>query len=235
MPSSVITLATLLGKPEFHPTKRMEFKAEDAVLSHIRSRRSTDLFPVTTDDLTTLLERHVEELDIYADLSPYGSGVEGLTIFLPSRRPIVKVACALSESRNENRLRSTLAHEYGHVVLHDPLFQRKAQDSLFDARSEFLQVSYRDGYSAPSGGDLFEYQAWFMCGALLMPLTELELRVQQLAERESSYSAIWQHSELGQAAIAHVADAFSVSEILARIRLIKAGLITEEEPSPSLF
>lgn len=235
MPSEVLTLSELLGKPEFQPTKRMDSTAEQIVMAHVQSRRSADLFPLSTDDLTTLIEKFAEELDTYADLGEFGEGVEGLTLFRPRAKPIVRVSGLLNESSNENRLRSTLAHELGHVLLHDPLFQRKAQESLFDTSVQYLQVCYRDGAESLGQGDLFEYQAWYMCGALLMPISELTARVTAKAQASDSYSEIWHDSALGQEVIEDASSWFCVSKALARIRLLKTSLIVETEPSPALF
>lgn len=235
MPTEVVTLTHLLGKPEFQPTKRMDAMAEHVVMAHVRSRRSSDFLPVSTDDLTTLIEKHTEELDAYAELEEFGDGVEGLTLFQPGAKPIVRVSVRLSEKSNENRLRSTLAHELGHVLLHDPLFQRKAQGSLFDSTVRYSQVCYRDGFDAQGQGDLFEYQAWYMCGALLMPISELTARVSYKAQAFGCYSEIWQYSNLGQELIEDASSWFGVSRALARIRLLKSGFLSEAEPSPSLF
>src|SRR6185312_12486302 len=81
-------------------------------------------YPVGTEDLKTLIERDTEDLDVYADLSSYGAEVEGVTEFNPGRRPSVKIRSQLTEdSRYENRLRTTLTHEYGHVRFHGYLFE----------------------------------------------------------------------------------------------------------------
>jgi|CXWL01.1.fsa_nt_gi hypothetical protein len=235
MADKVLTLTELLGKPEFQPTRRMDAIAENAIMTHVRERRSLNHFPITTDDLTTLLEVRVEELDLYANLTDYGPGVEGLTLFRPGIKPIVKIAAVLTEAHNENRLRSTLAHEFGHVLLHDPIFQQRSQNSLFDSGTQYMQVCYRDGIDKASVGDLFEFQAWFICGSLLMPQSELNSRVIALATSESSFSEIWQHSQLGLKMIEEMSSGFAVSRSLARIRLLKTGLLTEAEPCPALF
>ena len=89
-------------------------------------------FPVKTDDLAVLIEQKAS-IDSYADLSEEGADVEGVTEFGPGKRPMVKIAGFLSVAPNmENRLRTTLTHEYGHVHFHEFLFAAKAQTpSLF--------------------------------------------------------------------------------------------------------
>ncbi len=45
--------------------------------------------------------------------------MEGVTDFCPGEKPTVRIAHQLSEEpRRENRLRTTLTHEYGHVKFH---------------------------------------------------------------------------------------------------------------------
>ncbi len=81
-------------------------------------------YPVETEALKTLIERDAEDLDVYADLSAYGHDVEGVTEFRPGSKPAVKIAAELTEdSKRENRLRTTLTHEYGHVRFHSYLFE----------------------------------------------------------------------------------------------------------------
>ncbi|HZH98580.1 MAG TPA: ImmA/IrrE family metallo-endopeptidase [Fimbriimonadaceae bacterium] len=187
---------------------------------------------MSTSDLTTLLEEYVSELDLYADLSDYGD-VEGATFFAKGGKPVVKISAALSEAPNENRLRSTLAHEFGHVFLHDPMFQRRAQQGSFEEESPVLQVSFRDGFS--SSTDLFEHQAWCVCGALLMPIGELSRIVGGMAAAANHYSDIYLYSDLGLRIHAFVAKHFGVSKDLAGVRLLRAKVVTDQQPRPALF
>lgn len=236
MGSEFVTLAKLCGKPDFWPHKRLIACAETLVCNHLRKRKAGQaLFPITVDDLTTLIEDHVAHIDLYEDISSYGTGVEGLTEFAVGCKPTVLIAPELSESRNQNRLKSTLAHELGHVILHDPMFQSKNQEGLFDSKVVVRQVSYRDGDVTESQGDLFEFQAWFFCRALLMPATEVQRLLQDLRTSENCYSDIWAESDLGTLAIQKLATHFGVSTALAKIHLLKTGSIVKNQPGPSLF
>lgn len=236
MASEPVTLTKLLGKPDFQPDKRLIGQTETLIVPHIRKRRPADqLFPVTTDDLTTLLEEHVDQLDLYDDLTHYGSGVEGLTLFSFGKRPTVRIAPELSEATNKNRLKSTIAHELGHVVLHDPMFQSRNQSGLFDASTTAYQVSFRDGDSSASQSDIYEYQAWFFCRALLMPHSEVGRLIQERRNVSGHISDIWHESALGHEIVHSLALHFGVSEALARIHLIKIGALSKDAPPPSLF
>ncbi len=80
--------------------------------------------PIPTDALMNLIERDARDLDCYADLTTAGPGVDGLTRFSPGSKPKVRIARELSEpGKNEHRLRTTLSHEYAHVMLHSPLWE----------------------------------------------------------------------------------------------------------------
>ena len=115
-------------------TKRFEtrpYYAEHEIDEHcedIMSRFLSDMgrpgaYPMSTDDLTVLIERDVSELDLYANLSSEGRNVEGVTEFHRKKKPSVRIARYLTgQPSRENRLRSTPAHEYGHVIFHNFLW-----------------------------------------------------------------------------------------------------------------
>lgn len=80
--------------------------------------------PIPTDALMNLIERDAEDLDLYADLSNEGPSVDGLTRFFHGSKPKVLIAQELSlPGRSEHQLRTTLSHEYAHVMLHDRLWE----------------------------------------------------------------------------------------------------------------
>ena len=72
---------------------------------------------------TLLIERDAADLDIASDLSDDTYETFGVTLFHRGGKPTVKIARKLWEQRSHsNRLRITLAHEYGHVMLHAWLY-----------------------------------------------------------------------------------------------------------------
>jgi hypothetical protein len=80
-------------------------------------------FPISTDDLTIMLEQATFDFDLYADLRSLGADVEGVTEFSSDRLPCVRISKELSlDCRSQRRLRTTLAHEYAHVKLHSFLW-----------------------------------------------------------------------------------------------------------------
>jgi hypothetical protein len=109
----------------------LDEECEHIITSFMQELYGRLIFPIPTEDLTKLIERDADDLDQYSDLSDEGSDVEGITYFRPGQKPIVRIASGLFEhSRSENRLRTTLSHEYGHVKYHDPLWQRVKKPTL---------------------------------------------------------------------------------------------------------
>ena len=101
-------------------------ECESRVASFLRHRHGGVRYPLSTNDLTILLEQETSDLDLYADLAAEGTGslsgnraIEGVTEFVPGDKPRVRIARHLSEDpAREHRLRTTLAHELGHVWFH---------------------------------------------------------------------------------------------------------------------
>ena len=154
-------------RPHYKP-QELDDECESLIVGFLRKTRREAHFPVDTEDLKNLIERDAEELDCYADLSAYGVNVEGLTEFRPGKKPIVRIAKALTEDeRYENRLRTTLTHEYGHVHFHAYLY------SMGSSQTEILQnqqpqrlISKRDDPLDGQESDWMEWQARYACGAV---------------------------------------------------------------------
>jgi len=103
---------------------------------------------------------------------------------------------------SEARRRFTLAHEYGHFVLHRPHFLRPVYDYYSSPRTSNRQVLGQE----PSRRSRLEYQANLFAGQLLMPTGYLSRFLQS-------------HHEADGDVIAAVAKAFHVSRQAACIRL----------------
>jgi hypothetical protein len=112
------TTGRFAERPYYKP-EELDQECESIMVGFLRSIYREVKFPVATEDLKKLIERDADDLDCYADLSEYGADVEGVTEFYPGRKPVVKIAAELTEdARRENRLRTTLTHEHGHVHFH---------------------------------------------------------------------------------------------------------------------
>ncbi|MBI3973614.1 MAG: hypothetical protein HY332_20255 [Chloroflexi bacterium] len=105
-------------RPHYDPDEiDRECEAVATVFLAARYRRVS--YPLSTNDLTILLEQRTSDLDLYAELDDEGDDAEGVTEFVPGQKPRVRIARRLSEtSARGHRLRTTLAHELGHVLFH---------------------------------------------------------------------------------------------------------------------
>lgn len=215
-------------RPHYTP-QELDTECDKIVSTFLRKKYGRAEYPITTDDLTILIEEKAD-LDSFADLSGEGIDVEGLTEFRPGKRPVVRIAASFSELNRENRLRTTLTHEYGHVHFHQFMFDSVTQSlSLFPAPSN-PQVNRCNRHSivnAPTT-DWIEWQAGYACGALLMPVTVLDETARQHCHAAGvAYRDIGARSHEGIALIEAVANRFQTSKDAARVRLIKRGLVID--------
>ena len=138
----------------FFTERELDSDCERLIRELLQKRYGKIEYPVMTDDLTVLIENHDAELDCYADLRTYGDDVEGVTEFFPDKGPKVSISEQISgDDRRENRYRTTLTHEFGHVKFHGPLWAEKfATGDLLDRRPHANKaVSKRDNIlSEPS-------------------------------------------------------------------------------------
>lgn len=216
-------------RPHYLPDE-LDSECERVILAFLNKRYGKVEFPVKTDDLTVFIEEQAD-LDSYADLSAEGEGVEGVTEFRPGKRPVVKIADALNSPHLENRLRTTLTHEYGHVHFHRFMFEdgQSASGSLF-AQAQATQGNkcHRDTIVGAPERDWMEWQAGYACSAILMPASALFDAVQHFrTEHNLLYSNLSLQSEAGQKLIAAVAAVFQTSRDAARVRLLKKGILTD--------
>jgi Zn-dependent peptidase ImmA (M78 family) len=207
---------------------------EKIVMDHLRSKHGKVEFPISTDDITILVERDVTDLDQYADLSIYGSGVEGVTEFARTGKP--RVSISNDVHRSENRLRTTLTHEYGHVILHTYLFALEQRQLPVDGnRKPNAIYCKRDTMISASKTDWMEWQAGYVSGAALMPKTYLKKIVGEIQQQRNIYGPSLPTSENGLALISAVVKGFSVSREAATVRLKILGFLGQELATGNLF
>lgn len=147
---------------------------------------ASGLFPTIENpivEIETFIERHLgAQLEQYVDLD---DDVLGVTYFFPDRPPHVQINRNLAEAADDvhaptwyhGRLRSTMAHEAGHILLHRNLFDFETQQgSLWDGydsretNARCQRCLKRDATQATAGRvDRREYQANIAMAALLMP------------------------------------------------------------------
>lgn len=210
--------------------RELDIDCEEVAYSILHARRAGEVrFPITTDELTVMIEKSGADLDLYADLSSYGANVEAVTEFTYNKKPLVKVSSQLSEDpRMKNRLRTTLTHECGHVRFHRFLWDMKsANEYLFSGDPNSAQVCKREKIVSAGAHDWMEWQAGYCCGALLMPITNLLSTCHQFMLRQGiGPFPISETSPEAEALIQRVAFEYEVSRDAARVRLIQMGRLS---------
>lgn len=216
-----------------YPDSELEQICENAIYNFLRERHGKASFPASTADLTVLVEQAVDDLDSGCDLE---EGIDGVTDFFPKRKPNVKIASRLRQPFMENRLRTTLTHEYGHVILHGFLFVIESDlKKLFDDQPKDTRNTCHRDHMHGGSVDWMEWQAGFACGALLMPQTELLRVVKAFRDAEGlKYADIGTASDIGKRLIQRVMGEFQVSQDAARVRLEQRRVITRN-PVAGLF
>lgn len=221
--------------------EELDEQCEAIVSDYLRKRHGQVSFPVGADDLRGLLEREAESVDLAADLTGEKGTVDGLTEFRRGRKPAVRIVSRLTSAQVlENRLRTVLAHTYGHVHFHDFLFQSEQGSwlSLFEDVPESharTHRCHRDSILPLREDDWMEWQAGFVCGALLMPFGALIELVRRFRHaRDLDHAALSERSLDGVALIRDVAETFQTSWEAARVRLVQESILAAGD-TRSLF
>jgi len=224
-------------RPHYDP-QELDRECESIITAFLKSLHGKARFPVDTEDLKKLIERDADDLDVYADLSHYGDDVEGVTEFRPRMRPKVFISAALTEDdRRENRLRTTLTHEYGHVRFHAYLWEIEpvTADLLRRHPNRDKIICKRETMINATKTDWMEWQAGYVCGALLMPKSFVTRLCGRYVESQNIHGAVSLNSGHGRQLILENVAAFRVSEDAARVRLLQLGLLTATQQTKSLF
>jgi hypothetical protein len=200
-------------RPHYEPWE-LDAECERIVEEFLRSRYGDVRFPIETDDLTRLIERDADDFDSAADLSGVGDNVEGVTDFYFNSKPRVRIAAHLWNV--ENRLRTTLAHEFGHVQFHNYLYQIEPSLQLFESATGGAPLRCKREDVHGRQVDWMEWQAGYVSGAILMPDSAVRATAKALAPGDSL------------ALLGAVAERFKVSGEAARVRLVKLELLSDQ-------
>lgn len=126
----------------------------------------------------------------------------------------------MNSPNREHRIRSTLTHEMGHVILHKPL---RRLDSLVtgedDASYEFANRS-----GSADVNDWCEWQARYFSGAVLIPARELK-RQQQIFMSNPFEGPFEIGTPRAFELTSLVARKFATSVDGARVRLEQSGIL----------
>jgi hypothetical protein len=224
-------------RPHYLPAE-LDSECEKLITDFLNQRHGKIGYPVSTDDLTVLIETLTSDLDLYADLSDEVGDVEGVTDFFPGRQPKVRITKQLTlDPGMSNRFRTTLTHELGHVKFHTFMFDGSASGDLFGPGALVASNKCkRDSMLPTAQTDWMEWQAGFACGAFLMPATALRLTVKQfLEEHDMTIGRFAPKSKEAQSLITIVATTYAVSREAARVRLLQQGTLSEGDLPAALF
>jgi len=234
----------------YYDREELDLECERIVSRFLEKRYGVCCFPISTDDLTVMIEEDTSDLDLFANLSVLGEDVEGLTDFFPDRKPAVKISADLSlDDRREHRLRTTLAHEYGHVKFHTFLWELSRWENPERAvvsTGKYTRLYRKFSHPLPETNpickssriidapyeDWMEWQASYACGAFLMPVTPLKKLVEDFLKRFAD--RYWLPADTDEATelTGLIAESFDVSEAAACVRLKKQGVV-QNIPSES--
>lgn len=190
-----------------------------------RELAEVDLLPSSPQAIR--VERFIEKrFKVTPEYEDLGHGVLGLTVFGKKGVEKVVVSRALDSEGTvtaERRIRTTLAHEAGHGLLHAHLFILDEQPSLLPREKGPPKIMCRDVPDVASQkryhGQWHEFQANRAIGGLLLPRA-LVLQVASPHLEVTGPLGIPRLPDGKRQALVHeLADVFNVNGIVASIRL----------------
>ena len=192
----------------------LDEKCEQAITAFLQQRYGFDRIPVPTEALTEIIERDAAELDLRPDLSDDQHEVFGYTQFEQGRKPRVIIARELWEHRSRNnRLRMTLGHEYGHVLLHTWFYDR------YGPAGGPQRCHWQDLLPTEAVVDWAEWQAGYAGGALLMPESFVRRAAMAFFRERSERPPVRRGTADALALSERLALTFDVSVEAATVRL----------------
>jgi hypothetical protein len=208
-------------RPHYKLTKIDEICAEEL--------RSVGLYPSKPEPVR--IERFIEKrFHISPRYEELPEGLLGFTKFDANGVKEVVISGELDGAKsgkpNERRLRTTLAHEAGHCLLHAHLFCDGIKPkSLFGEADESPEILCRDApWKEPTvirgyDGRWWEFQANKAIGGLLMPRRLVELALEGFTTEVGSLGYRTLAPENRERGFRALSAIFDVNPIVARIRL----------------
>jgi hypothetical protein len=194
--------------------------------------RKCQLYPSAPSPvrIDRFIEKRFKVDPTYEELS---AGLLGFTRFGAKGVEEIVIAKALDDDRSklaERRLRTTLAHEGGHGLLHAHLFALGMQvGNLFgegmDPKAPKILCREDDAPSVQTtkakryDGRWWEFQANQAMGALLLPRQLVEHAVGGMLIKTGTFGKQALDSRRRDEAIRTLADIFDVNPVVARIRI----------------
>ena len=200
----------------------LEQMCEETITAFLRERYGFERIAVPTEAITAIIERDAGDLDLRPGLSDDKYEVFGYTVFQRGEKPRVIIARELWEQRHRsNRLRMTLGHEYGHVLLHTWLYDKYA------SAAEPQRCHWRDLLPTERIADWAEWQAGYAGGALLMPESFIRRATEAYFHNRTEGPPVAKGSPEASALCQRISLAFDVSVEAATVRLKQLGYLTE--------
>jgi hypothetical protein len=188
--------------------------------------RAVGLYPSKPEPVR--IDRFIEKRFVTHEYEQLPPGVLGFTVFGKGGVKRIVVSSDLEGAEgtpSERRLRTTLAHEAGHGLMHAYLFALGTKPaSLFGDIDETPQILCRDvvGESRSThayDGRWWEFQANRAIGGLLIPRSLLERALNGFCERVGSFGRLAVPAAKMEQAVPEVARVFNVNPAVARIRI----------------
>lgn len=178
------------------------------------------------------VDRFIEKrFKVQIDSTEMKDGVLGFSEFGPNGVQAVYVAKSLDEDQSipgRRRLRSTIAHEAGHCLLHAHLFVLSETRPLFADNSDpnSPKVLCRDlgsdtGITSAYKGQWWEFQANMAMGHLLLPTPLVKRAAQPYLKAAGNLGAFVLPEQDLDCAARGLAGVFDVNPVVAKIRLEK--------------
>lgn len=207
-------------------TEQPFFKPGEIERLCLKELRAAKLLP---DDpspvrIDRFIERRFGISETYEDLP---EGVLGYTKFGPNGVEQIVISAQLDGDPStpaRRRLRSTLAHEAGHGLLHAYLFALGTKPaSLFneaDTKPHILCRDVHEGEAKPKyNGRWWEFQANRAIGGFLLPSPLVGRAIDPFLVSAGNLGTRQLRADLHEAAVRSLAETFDVNPAVVRIRL----------------
>jgi hypothetical protein len=208
-------------------SERPHFKLSEIEQICTEELQKVGLYPSAPEPIR--IDRFIEKrFGVTPEYQDLPEGVLGFTKFGRNGVEAIVVAKVLDQGEAkvvERRLRSTLAHEGGHGLLHAYLFHLgEKPKSMFDDSDRTPRILCRDmPDAAPAArgydGRWWEFQANKAIGGLLMPRRLVEVALENFCVEAGSLGHRALPVEKREAAARALADIFDVNPAVARLRI----------------
>jgi hypothetical protein len=207
--------------------ERPHFKLNEIEEICTDALKKVDLYPSTPAAIR--IDRFIEKrFGIAPEYQQLPEGVLGFTRFGPKGIEAIVIAAALDHGDRkvrERRLRSTLAHEGGHGLLHTHLFHLgEKPKSMLEDGDRAPRILCRDVSDAPPvargyDGRWWEFQANKAIGGLLMPRRLVETALEKFCVEACHLGQRVLRPDKREAAARDLSEVFDVNPAVARLRL----------------